>query len=983
MAYKFKFKGFSLVEALMALLILTIIFVLAIPFFTKKSATYKERLGRQSEAFYFEQESAQEETDGKCYTTTVTERTINTEGKIVPQQMIVKAQGRCQKYEFIIPKGVHKIDLALVAGGGGGGGAAGGVQESVSVVYNENEAQDIWKGHTNVDYKKAIRITKYPTPDTKNFESGNGELYGDPATGSFGILGDTKTVIDYENAPDNEKTSEIATIYDFKNIGFIKKITINALIGMGTPAMTEAVGGDIKNSKTGTGGNSGYAITDFDMTRSFLVNDYKATEQRNWFENSNKIIKLIINNIKRNVTLEDEYENYDEGNHPEFYGGLGLRLGDPTLVFPDPTLKFSGLGFNAILVAKNGNAGNFNKSKKEYVNNCTNFDYQSDQELLGKTQVCSLSARGDSSCYSYKEDNNNINPAEGDFLGRSSLKCRQGSTGSDFNEIRSIGNVYNAQYAGGVGGYIQGYLNSFGSGANGDGLVCDKQGTSAKCYKDGETVKFVNGKEEKIKIPKISAGGQYGKVTALYEYPGHVGKGGNGGDAIYLKDFPVIPGSKYTIYVGAGGHGGIQGSVGKLQSGSSSESAGSNGQGGSSTALYDEDGNLIVMVIGGAGGFPGHVRTINEFPSQRADGIFRDSIDTTSPRQHSIVIMGNGYANRIRDLLSHAQNDGFVINDDIQNGENDFYKNIDFAENINNENATRAILRYNYTKLPAIKALNTNNEYGYAYGVEVGNYNYSNKLPSEIKHNQTGNNYLINDDEDENPEYQKRASFARFARNVYHYDVHDSNGNSLNYTNNVYKFDDSLRTGTNLIGINLATSHGVGYIENNGVQITSGSIGSSLLYNGFYYRYMENDEYMYSGGLGGFSGLGSKTGCGGGFVGNLDGIGLNCSNKGVCKSEYKGAGESPAKNIFVIKNVHNNKSAYFAYQVPEYFDKCTLNSPDGQTADFVGPKITTVEGLNLGQAGAGGGGGGWSTKYGAGRGGNGQNGYAFISWKKK
>lgn len=46
---------------------------------------------------------------------------------------------------------------------------------------------------------------------------------------------------------------------------------------------------------------------------------------------------------------------------------------------------------------------------------------------------------------------------------------------------------------------------------------------------------------------------------------------------------------------------------------------------------------------------------------------------------------------------------------------------------------------------------------------------------------------------------------------------------------------------------------------------------SNNQYDGLYYRGLIDNQGAYIGGLGGFSGLGNKAGCGGYFMGNFDG----------------------------------------------------------------------------------------------------------------
>ncbi len=134
------------------------------------------------------------------------------------------------------------------------------------------------------------------------------------------------------------------------------------------------------------------------------------------------------------------------------------------------------------------------------------------------------------------------------------------------------------------------------------------------------------------------------------------------------------------------------------------------------------------------------------------------------------------------------------------------------------------------------------------------------------------------------------------------------------------------------------------------------------IYDGFYYKRILNNTQVYTGGLGGFSGLGTKAGCGGFFGGNTDG-----------RNSGDTSGAVSVKNQFLVDNTSG------LFSVSKYYDNCTTTTPDGQSAKFVDPNPFD---LTLGQAGSGGGGGGWSIESGSGNGGDGQDGYLMIDWRK-
>ena len=131
----------------------------------------------------------------------------------------------------------------------------------------------------------------------------------------------------------------------------------------------------------------------------------------------------------------------------------------------------------------------------------------------------------------------------------------------------------------------------------------------------------------------------------------------------------------------------------------------------------------------------------------------------------------------------------------------------------------------------------------------------------------------------------------------------------------------------------------------------------------YYYRTLAGNQIGYVGGLGGFSGLGGKAGCGGLFIGNPNGFNGNNADP-----KYNSAG---AKKIFLSGSV--------IAEISDYYENCTIDTPDGQSATFVAP---SPQKRNFGQAGAGGGGGGYKMFYGGGNGGRGQDGYVMIDWRK-
>lgn len=153
--------------------------------------------------------------------------------------------------------------------------------------------------------------------------------------------------------------------------------------------------------------------------------------------------------------------------------------------------------------------------------------------------------------------------------------------------------------------------------------------------------------------------------------------------------------------------------------------------------------------------------------------------------------------------------------------------------------------------------------------------------------------------------------------------------------------------------------------QNNSVPVTA--------YNGLYYQaYTENGSAAFVGGLGGFSGLGTKAGCGGMFMGNSSGVIKNDANELVSNDLLLNKFISPVNQI--LRERTNG-----IYDIFEYYDNCNLGTPDGQSAKYKSPNPKE---LTFGSAGSGGGGGGYTVDNGAGKGGNGQNGYLMIDWSR-
>ena len=173
---------------------------------------------------------------------------------------------------------------------------------------------------------------------------------------------------------------------------------------------------------------------------------------------------------------------------------------------------------------------------------------------------------------------------------------------SESNQTTIYADSNGAIFAGGTGGIVSGASN-YGSGGTGAylNLVCaDSSNHQCKVA------------EATASTAKLSTEGKgaYAAVDYTVEYPAGAGGGGAGGAAAKILALDVIPNETYIIRVGSGGKGGT-GSVS-----SSNPKAGSDGTGGTSTAIYDEDDNLIYMVNGGTGGQGGQAYSSSLYAGQ-------------------------------------------------------------------------------------------------------------------------------------------------------------------------------------------------------------------------------------------------------------------------------------------------------------------------------------------------------------------------------
>ncbi len=401
---------------------------------------------------------------------------------------------------------------------------------------------------------------------------------------------------------------------------------------------------------------------------------------------------------------------------------------------------------------------------------------------------------------------------------------------------------------GGKGGFNSSPYGSFGSGANGNGTRTQCEDLNS-CTNNG-----YNGIKGYDSPSSSTPGDAYASVSYTIETPGATGGGGSGGSVYRVTGFPVRAGETYTIRVGAGGEGGASGIK---AIGDSEPTDGENGGGGTSTAIYDEDGNVIFMVPGGLGGEGGSAPFAGAHLPSMPQGL--------------------GYT-----PVVYSSNRDLII-----------------TNNADSKLVTMTGVTHNANR-PAIAGQTLN-------GIRL-EYPFMRSLPKSV----------------------------------------------LNFSSNM--------SVTSINGTNTTLSPFAAFDTNNVRRSSASNFGLFNTYNGLYFRSIIGNYPAYLGGLGGMSGLGTKAGCGGLFVGN---------NGEHTKADNTDEDDTNVLNTMIINDT--------LYKVSDYYDNCTLSTPDGQSANFILP---TVNGPTFGSAGAGGGGGAWSPTLGAGKGGRGQDGYLMIEWRR-
>ena len=417
---------------------------------------------------------------------------------------------------------------------------------------------------------------------------------------------------------------------------------------------------------------------------------------------------------------------------------------------------------------------------------------------------------------------------------------------------------------GGEGGSINTRFATYGSGAKGYDIRVNCRNSFECNARRSEASPVVVGNAPE-------PGKSFASVTYTTEVPGGVAAGGTGGNAVRILGYKVTPGETYTIRVGAGGEGGRQGTNGTLEK---APTRGENGGGGTSTAIYDANDNVIFMVMGGQGGQGGNLYAHgNDFPLFPYGNTVTSWLVLSNPGDAASGYLTNGTFDR--NFINMAE----LERDDVDNWPN----------GVNMRSGIK--LSYNYLLENPFCALNSG-----------------------------ANDFKNADCTDRSTSL---GAFFPFSQG----------------TGNAQLIPDTLNIGKMTEPVSL----------NN-------------VYDGLYFRSVIGNYPAYTGGPGGLSGLGTKAGCGGLFMGN---------NGEHTAQDGDDEDRTETLNRIIIDEI--------SYNITDFYDNCSLSTPDGQSANFVLP---TVNGPTFGSAGAGGGGGAWSPTLGAGKGGRGQDGYLMIEWRR-
>jgi len=853
-SYK-KYRGFSLIEVMMTLLVVSLVMVLMAPFVTKKIKS-----GEQDGVVYTYNDQFQKTTgdvNNYCFTTN-----LNATGNIV-----YEATTDCSEYEFTVPKGVTSVNLTLVAGGGGGGGASGMLywkstknQRGISGGDFTSEGEvikDIFKTSDNIDIKNIKRLAiNYLMPAGQPTKLPG---CGGAAADNTGELADTGSNYCKGKTGDINWSQHLAEYAQ-------DHLTLDSATGKYT-------------WKTGKGGASSPALVDYEVPKSV----YKYSSLTDILDDASRKEYLSMNinmqvpkygvssagdnankfDIDGNTDYDYDYENANsnniiyKGKNTDGRGGKAAVYANMKLGNKEYRYKVSRVGDE--------------KGKVSIVQNDTNYPLPQ----IPEKNIIPLKDGKEGVDFYFKDTNGSGHPIKIVF-------------GGDIDEdAAAYAHGYNVTYFGGEGASIN--IGAYGNcGIGGHGYSFSHKTDSEGPHNlHSQTINFGTSCLESS-VTYIPA--------SIVQKPG--GNGGAGGTAVRIVDFKVTPGTTYIIRVGKGGAGGVNGTD-KIAAVNRDEApvGGQNGRSGVSTSIwertYDSTGKavdrLVYLVTGGLGGHGGEYK----------------GLSTNAYTQKTVHRLVSNNNNAGRTLLESTVLD----------------RNI--AEKINDVGAITLPMNAGSFGMNALAIVES----------------YIGRRPYTFL------NYT-------DTTFASRCTDDTMLGNTMGTNSCSSGYNAYNKSNET-----------------TFNSHLIANVQPNGnVAVTA--------YDGLYHKtYDNNGGAAYVGGLGGFSGLGTKAGCGGMFMGNSRGIILGAT--GITDSDNQ---STNVQNKFISPqetvNFKENRNIYSAF---EYYDNCTMATPDGQSAKFIAPDPKI---LNYGQAGSGGGGGGYTMDKGAGKGGNGQDGYVMIDWRK-
>ena len=922
---KGKLCAFSLMEVMLTVAIISILIIILAPLMTQRTSG---KIKNNGVVYTYEKNNLNVpsgSTNNKCYVTYTGYR--DEDGKRLSSANVQRRYVptiECTEYEFTVPSGVKELDLTLVAGGGGGGGAAGGTIEDV---YIKDSGINLYTVGTVDSTADGGHLPKFYQEEVRGFKIDY--MVGAGEGGSYTLTGNL-------SAQNTCKSN--------------------------------------KNCVYSKGGASSAAIRNYDIPREYLApfDDYRNPLAKphelnfavptNLKSNISKDAKKILFAYRRSNNIHEivpylvysvgyPFNTGSEYSFPPAAGNVYQHEVACCFTEPAPPFADSDVYENNTCLQKWWQLSEGSSTPGfpwPYINDFgTNKPNEHNQYYVPENEAC----------YKRLKKENILHSVAGQ------KKYWDGTLG---------------YHEGASGGRLPMY-SQMGAGSNAPGMKCTEV--------DGCSLADKTNYE-------VYDGSQKLQSYLYVEHPGGIGGGGAGGSMARITKFPVKPGEKYIIRVGKGGDRGTNGTMGteKYSFGDDSgpsvsyanfdlpinqtlSSAGSDGEGGVSSSIWrvnsDNTETLVLLVTGGAGGEGGQTyRSVHQLTEDNEAASFYNS--NTNPAK---IVYDGARTPYTKNLDS---NNAYL--EEPTNIENTLYNNSDknvfhyqYDKGRAGSHAAMAIFN---SSLDIKKYFDTEiatpgSEFGSLkpYGINTGTWTGIH-IGYPLFNNLAQYKYLNNNGVLESNDVYNR------------YLMMDPDSGGKGY--NLFGYDHFRFTPKeNNNAANGEDSSNIVHVKDE-----SRDIDTDFL-TPFYYRTLVKDGIGYVGGLGGFTGLGGKAGCGGLFVGNPNGFhGTYYNNKiPLYTREYHQGDDYTAEGArqLILPQTYDGENpaadSYQLYDVSSYYDNCTSDTPDGQSADFIMPNPNPRR-LSFGQAGAGGGGGGYTMFVGPGSGGNGQNGYVMINWRK-